>query len=254
MCTSHFVRESVIKEILLETIRYACASACEDEASFVEAVRSASTVHDQNEAKQLTKTLRKNQKRFAELDRLIKKVYEDNAIGKLSDRRYELLSSDYEKEQDELDDEIERAKEELARFEHDTDHSKDFIALAKRYTDFKELTPVMINEFIDKVLIHKAESIDGERVMEIEVYLNFIGKVELPVNELSPEEIEARRADLERRMNRRNYMNNYRKKQRMEAEKKKRRAKAEEKMKERIREAEKQAELAMEEAEKTAAV
>ena len=77
----------------------------------------------------------------------------------------------------------------LIQFEDDTDRTEEFLSLVHKYTDIQELTPAIINEFVDKVLIHKAERIDGERVQEIEVYLNFIGKVELPAQEISEKEL-----------------------------------------------------------------
>ena len=77
----------------------------------------------------------------------------------------------------------------LIQFEDDTDRTEEFLLLVHKYTDIQELTPAIINEFVDRVLIHKAERIDGERVQEIEVYLNFIGKVELPAQEISEKEL-----------------------------------------------------------------
>jgi len=77
----------------------------------------------------------------------------------------------------------------LIQFEDDTDRTEEFLLLVHKYTDIQELTPAIINEFVDKVLIHKAERIDGERVQEIEVYLNFIGKVELPAQDISEKEL-----------------------------------------------------------------
>ena len=80
-------------------------------------------------------------------------------------------------------------REQLTQYDEDTDRTEEFLALVHKYTDITELTPVIINEFVDKILVHKAEKIDGERVMEIEIYLNFIGKVELPAQELREEEL-----------------------------------------------------------------
>lgn len=89
-----------MKQLLLETICYACDSVRMDEEAFMDAMRSASAVRDMGEVKKLKAGLRKQKKRFSELDMLLKKVYEDNAMGRLPDRRYEMLSSDYEKEQE----------------------------------------------------------------------------------------------------------------------------------------------------------
>ena len=189
VCCSHNIQAKVIDQFVLETIQYACKSVRMDERAFVESIRSASEIREQSEAKKLKAALKHQEKRYAELDILLKKVYEDNALGRLPDKRYEMLSAGYEKEQAELEQSIKAGREQLTQYDEDTDRTEEFLALVHKYTDITELTPVIINEFVDKILVHKAEKIDGERVMEIEIYLNFIGKVELPAQELTEEEL-----------------------------------------------------------------
>lgn len=189
VCCSHNIQAKVIDQFVIETIQYACKSVRMDERAFVESIRSASEIREQSEAKKLKAALKHQEKRYAELDILLKKVYEDNALGRLPDKRYEMLSAGYEKEQAELEQFIKACREQLTQYDEDTDRTEKFLALVHKYTDITELTPVIINEFVDKILVHKAEKIDGERVMEIEIYLNFIGKVELPAQELTEEEL-----------------------------------------------------------------
>ena len=189
VCCSHNIQAKVIDQFVFETIQYACKSVRMDERAFVESIRSASEIREQSEAKKLKAALKHQEKRYAELDILLKKVYEDNALGRLPDKRYEMLSAGYEKEQAELEQSIKACREQLTQYDEDTDRTEEFLALVHKYTDITELTPVIINEFVDKILVHKAEKIDGERVMEIEIYLNFIGKVELPAQELTEEEL-----------------------------------------------------------------
>ena len=189
VCCSHNIQAKVIDQFVLETIQYACKSVRMDERAFVENIRSASEIREQSEAKKLKAALKHQEKRYAELDILLKKVYEDNALGRLPDKRYEMLSAGYEKEQAELEQSIKACREQLTQYDEDTDRTEKFLALVHKYTDITELTPVIINEFVDKILVHKAEKIDGERVMEIEIYLNFISKVELPAQELTEEEL-----------------------------------------------------------------
>lgn len=189
VCCSHNIQAKVVDQLVLETIQYACKSVRMDERAFVESIRSASEIREQSEAKKLKAALKHQEKRYAELDILLKKVYEDNALGRLPDKRYEMLSAGYEKEQAELEQSIKACREQLTQYDEDTYRTEEFLALVHKYTDITELTPVIINEFVDKILVHKAEKIDGERVMEIEIYLNFIGKVELPAQELTEEEL-----------------------------------------------------------------
>lgn len=216
VCCSHSIKEDTAKQLILETIRFALKSVRMDEAAFIKSMRSASQVRDKSEVKKLKASLAKKEKRSADLDLLIKKVYEDNAMGKMPDRRYEMLSSDYEREQQEIEISMQEIREKLAQFENDTDRTGEFLSLVHKYTDIQELTPAIVNEFVDKVLVHKIEKTDGNRVQEIEIFLKYIGKVELPAQELSEEEMAAEEKKRKRRQYRREYQKAYRKKHRPE--------------------------------------
>ena len=128
---------------------------------------------------------------FRNLDTLIKTLYESYAMGKITEKRFEMLSADYEKEQAELEEVIAADISELEVFTTDKDRAQQFLSIAKRYTDFSQLTTPMINEFVDKILVHAPEKIDGERTIEIEIYLKFIGKFDIPMPEPTPEELTA---------------------------------------------------------------
>ena len=131
----------------------------------------------------------KAKKRIAELDMLIKKLYETYAMGKLEEKRFEMLSAEYEKEQDELEQALASDQADLDQFNEDTDRADKFLALAKKYTDFSELTAPMINEFVEKIVVHAPDRSTGERIQEIEIYLKFIGKFDVPMPEPTPEEL-----------------------------------------------------------------
>ena len=128
-------------------------------------------------------------KRIDELDNIIKKLYESFAVGRITDERFDTLLVEYEAEQKELQASVEADEERLSVFEEDTARVEQFMELARKYTDFSELTTPMINEFIDKIIVHAPEKLDGDRVQEIEIYLKFIGHFELPAPELTEEEI-----------------------------------------------------------------
>lgn len=157
-----------------------------------EKIRSESQLRQKEAAKEAKPKLNKSQKRIDELDGVIKKLYESYAMGKLSEERFDSLLAEYEAEQKELQSIVTETEGQLSSFNEDTARAEQFMKLAKKYTDFTELTTPMINEFIDKILVHGPEKIDGDRTVEIEIYLNFIGKVELPPPELTPEEIKKR--------------------------------------------------------------
>ena len=112
-------------------------------------------------------------------------------MGKLEEKRFEMLSAEYEKEQDELEQTLASDQASLDQFNEDTDRADKFLALAKKYTDFSELTAPMINEFVEKIVVHAPDRSTGERIQEIEIYLKFIGKFDVPMPEPTPEELAA---------------------------------------------------------------
>ncbi len=155
----------------------------------MEKVRSASQLRQAEAAKDAKRKLSKDKKRIAELDTIIKKLYESFAVGRITDERFDSLLADYEAEQKTLQASVTEAEERLSAFAEDTARVEQFLELARKYTDFSELTTPMINEFIEKIIVHAPERIDGDRVQEVEIHLRFIGQFELPAPELTEEEI-----------------------------------------------------------------
>lgn len=187
-CSGHYIRTKALRELILETVRTASTYAIANPDEFMEKVRSASQIRQAEVAKDTKRKLSKDRKRIAELDNIIKKLYESFAVGRISDERFDSLLAEYETEQQGLAASVSEAEQRLFCFEEDTDRAEQFLSLAKKYTDFSELTTPMINEFIDKIIVHAPERIDGDRVQEVEIYLKFIGRFELPEPELTPEE------------------------------------------------------------------
>ena len=179
-------------------------------------VREASSIQQAAAAKELKRKLGKAERRVKELDTLLKKLYESYATGKLPEKRYELLSADYEQEQAELEQFIEDSKNDIAAFD-DTDRAGQFLELARKYTDFSVLTAPMINEFIDRIIVHAPDKSSGEREQEIEIYLKFIGKFDVPLPEPTPEEIAAEEA---RRKRHEAYLRSYARKKERDWQKK----------------------------------
>ena len=123
------------------------------------------------------------------MDTIIKKLYESFAVGRITDERFDSLLADYEAEQKALQASVAEAEEKLSAFAEDAARVEQFLELARKYTDFSELTTPMINEFIEKIIVYAPERIDGDRVQEVEIHLRFIGQFELPAPELTEEEI-----------------------------------------------------------------
>ena len=193
-CSGHYIRTDVIRELVLGAIRNICGYVRENQTEFVKIIREESVLHRGETAKSHKKQIAKNEKRIAEIDNLFRKTYEDNANGKLSDKRFELISSDYEREQAELEKLNAQMQVELDEFNADGEKADSFIKLVKKYTEFEELTTTMLNEFVDKIFIHKPVKNEWEeRTQRVDIHFNFIGNFNLPITEVepTPEEVEA---------------------------------------------------------------
>ena len=188
-CSQHYIRTEVVRKLVLETIKAVSDYVITNEEEFINRIYSSSRDKQKESIKSLKRKIAQDTKRVNELNMLMKKLYEDNISGKLSDKRFEYMLSEFENEQDTLEISMENAKAEIEKYESDTVRADKFIELVKRYTDFSELTTPMLNEFVEKILVHEADYSSGERVQEVEIYLNFIGKFELPVKEPTAEEI-----------------------------------------------------------------
>lgn len=188
-CSQHYIRTEVVRKLVLETIKAVSDYVITNEEEFINRIYSSSRDKQKESIKSLKRKIAQDTKRVNELNMLMKKLYEDNISGKLSDKRFEFMLSEFENEQDTLEISMEKAKAEIEKYESDTVRADKFIELVKRYTDFSELTTPMLNEFVEKILVHEADYSSGERVQEVEIYLNFIGKFELPVKEPTAEEI-----------------------------------------------------------------
>ncbi len=213
-CTAHNIRTVVLRELILAAIKAVSQYAVENEKEFAKKVRELSAVQQQSVAKELQSRLKREQKRCKELDGLIKKLYEAYATGKLAEKRFEVLSAEYEQEQAGLEESIAGLQAELAEYDADTNNVEAFLLLSKKYTDFSELTAPMINEFIEKLVVHEVDWSSGEKVQEVEIYFKFIGKFELPQPELTPEEIAAEKKRIERLIKNREYARGFRAKRR----------------------------------------
>ncbi len=188
-CRSHYISTKALRILILDAIRTVSTYAISDEVAFAERVRSAAQVRQEQTAKELRRKVNKARKRSAELDEIIKRLYESYATGHVQESRFDLLLADYEREQAELKATLCEQEQQLDEYQADSQKVKQFLALAKKYTDFSELTAPMIHEFVEKILVHASHKVDGEREQEVEIYFNLIGRFEVPVPEATPEEI-----------------------------------------------------------------
>ncbi len=201
-CFAHYINTNSLRELILYTIQTVSNYAISNKAEFTEKVRSLAKVSQETTAKELKKKINRDMRRCDELDNIIKKLYESYADGTITKKRFESLSVGYEEEQASLEEAIAQAQTEISVYEEDTKNIDKFMELAKKYIDCTTLTTPMINEFIDKIIVHAPQKINGERVQDVDIYLQFIGKFELPYVEPTPEELaEAEKLRIKRQKN-----------------------------------------------------
>ncbi len=179
-CTMHFIKTSVLWELILTAIREVSDYVRQDEQAFAEKVRHTTIAHMTENQKEQKRRLLELEERNAELNALIKRLYEGNATGKIPDKHFERLLDDYDKEQTALETGIEELKTQINELNEDNMKADRFIAIVRRYTDFKELTTPMLNEFIEKVVVHEATGGRKNRQQKVDIYFNFVGLVEIP--------------------------------------------------------------------------
>ena len=204
LCTTqHRINEDVVLSLVSEMLKAIAEYAKHDRAEFVRVVQEAQSSQQTTEVRKQRTRLATAKQRVSELEVLLCKIYEDNILGKLSDSRYATLDAQYEKEQSELTAEIsvlEKAVKSYEKHEKDADR---FIALIDKYENFDKLTIAMLNEFIEKILVHERDRKGSiQTTQEVEIYFNFVGRFVPPAFgevELTPEELEEIRKREERK-------------------------------------------------------
>lgn len=186
VCSAHYIREKVVEQIVLESMQRILLNVQVFEKEFA---RKQMDCYTEDKKKQLAakrRELSKAKKRIAEIDTLIQKIYEDNASGKLSDERYATLSLSYEEEQKKLKAAVPEMQAYLETETDKTESLQRFIQKVKQITELKALTPELIHEFVDKIVVYAPRYLDGKRVQLLDIYYSGVGIL----HELTPEEME----------------------------------------------------------------
>ena len=201
--TQHRINEDVVLSLVSEMLKAIAEYAKHDRAEFVRVVQEAQSSQQTAEVKKQRTRLATAKQRVSELEVLLCKIYEDNILGKLSDSRYATLDAQYEKEQSELTAEISVLEKAIRSYEKHEKDADRFIALIDKYENFDKLTIAMLNEFIEKILVHERDRKGSiQTTQEVEIYFNFVGRFVPPAFgevELTPEELEEIRKREERK-------------------------------------------------------
>lgn len=190
LCPSaHRIKAEAVLNLIQETLKDIKKYLDEDNEAFIRSIQNEMEEKEKVEIDKQRVRLINNKSRIHELERLMCRIYEDMILEKIPNSRYEILNSQYETEQRALSKEIEDLELVISRYENETDRVRKFISLISRYENFDELTNTMINEFVEKIIIHERDRKGSQTSKQkIEIYFNFIGNYEVPKEELSEEE------------------------------------------------------------------
>ena len=201
--TQHRIKAEAVLTLIADMLRTIAEYSRNDRAEFIRTVQETQAAQQTADISKKRKRLAAAQKRAGELERLICKIYEDNALGKLPDARYEALDAQYAKEQDALNAEITELEKAVTGYEQSRKSAEKFIALIDKYENFDTLTNIMLNEFVEKILVHeRARKGSQDTTQEVEIYFNFVGRYIPPALQpvpLTPEEQEELRKKEERK-------------------------------------------------------
>ena len=180
-CSCHYIREDVLRNIVLERIQSVTAHVRENAEAFQEEWMQSTRKAQDSSIRRNQKQLAQAKKRLEAIDTLITRLYEDHVLGSLSDDRYQKMTTDYEAEQERLKTEIAVMEEWIDQQQENNDNYDRFAALVEKYVDIPELTTSIVNEFVKKIIVHEADKTSGHRRQTIEIVFNFVGKVEIPI-------------------------------------------------------------------------
>ena len=180
-CTMHYIKVSVVEELIKKAIHTVSSFAIENEEEFIRRLEALSDFQAETAVKENKKALSTAERRVKELDELIRKLYEGNASGKIPDKHFERLLAEYDSEQEALEGRIEEIRDSIAEHEKNTVRTDKFMEVVRKYQDCGEITTPMLNEFIEKIVVHEADKSGGRlnRKQKVDIYFNFVGQIDL---------------------------------------------------------------------------
>ena len=179
-CTSHAIGWQTLNRLVLEDIRCNAQVAKLAAARYVGVLLRAKLEKEKGETVRAERELKKAEKRIGELDKILAKLYEDQALGKISEARYQAMAPGYEAEQASLQERVSQLREQLAHTQEVQDNVEQFVPLIQKYTDIQELTPHILNELIEKIVVHeKKVEEDGSKSQMVEIHYKFVGCIDL---------------------------------------------------------------------------
>lgn len=179
-CSAHYIREITLFNLVLVHLQRVFEYVKQFESIFVRTVCEKSTEEQARSFSVKQKTMAQKSKRITELDLLFQRLYEDNVASKISDERFLKMSSDYETEQAMLKQELEKLSSEFDEEKQAAVNTNRFIALVKSYTEIEKLSPTILHDFIEKIVVHAPDKSSGKRKQTVEIFYNAVGILDVP--------------------------------------------------------------------------
>ena len=184
-CSAHYIDTNLLKAGVTANLRQITGYAAQHEVKFMQQLIRQNEDGDRKANAARQKELQTAEKRINELSAIFKRLYEDSVSCRITDERFMELSAGYEQEQAELKARAAELKSLLAKNAEAKVSAEKFMQIVRKHTNFEELTPTLLREFIDKIVVHEAEALDGkrhgkQRRQQIDIYYSFVGRVEIP--------------------------------------------------------------------------
>ena len=179
-CSIHFIREVVLREMILELVKRVALFIQQYEAVFLYMYAKKQNITKETNVRNMKATIEKDKRRISEIDMMIERLYEDNVLGKIPDDRFSKMMGKYEAEQKALIEAVEKAEQSLQTFEQDKVDLRIFLETIRKCTDIDELTPEIINRLIRRIEVHNSEKVNGRKCVKIDVYFTAVGLIDLP--------------------------------------------------------------------------
>lgn len=178
-CSAHYIRSTVLETLVLDNLQKVIAYVRNYENDFVQQVTENKAAEQMQMLSVSKRQMEQQMRRIAEIDNIIKRLYEDNLNGKLSDSRFSKMSADYEQEQRTLENSNAELKCMVDTCEEQSLNIKSFLKCVRKYTEPCELTPDMLHELVEKIIVYAPDKSSGHRTQQIDIYYNFVGKIPL---------------------------------------------------------------------------
>ena len=180
-CEAHYIQVTVLKELVLDNLRHVIAFARDFESEFVQQVTDNVLAEQMKQQSTIKRQLEQQERRIAEIDVIIQRLYEDMVSGKLADERFAKMGAAYEQEQKELVENSAGLKKTFVSCENQKANINSFLRLVKSYIEPQELTPEILHMFIEKIVVHSPDRSSGQRIQQVDIYYNFVGQFDMSV-------------------------------------------------------------------------